>query len=372
MTSDQITNMTYTIHKLDESIKGAYGLTVADMNGDGLTDLIVGAIGDPILAWYAAPTFQKQVISTAHSGNITLAAHDLTGTGRPDLIVGSGFNRRDRSQIEYLHWLAAPAHAGEPWVSHFIQEIPYLHRLTLFDVAGDGNPVLIVASLRGLDGGYDEWHDPGVLWLYPLPSDPFGPWPRYALDERLHLNHGLAVCDVDGDGRQDLLIGARDGLLWFEPPHGELCQPWARWVISDRESSECWAADLDGDGVKEILSIEPWHGNELVLYHCAGELRQGPWTRTVLDDTLNRGHSVEAVDLDGDGALEIVVGYNGPGTSLLIYRQDATAPTGWRRAVIDSELGMGQMQILDLDGDGKVEMVATGLSTGNVRLYKWS
>ncbi|MEZ4867191.1 MAG: VCBS repeat-containing protein [Caldilineaceae bacterium] len=362
--------MTYTIHKLDETIKGAYGLTVADMNGDGLPDLVVGSIGEPTIAWYAAPTFRKEVISTAHSGNITLAAHDLTGTGRPDLIVGSGFNRRDRTRIEYLHWLEAPAIAGEPWVSHWIEEIPFLHRLTLFDVVGAGQPVLIVASLRGAVGEYDEWYDPGGLWLYPLPADPFGPWLRYALDERLHLNHGLAVCDVDGDGRRDLLVGARDGLLWYEPPQGNLCSPWMRWQISPHESSECWAADLNGDGINEILSIEPWHGNQLVLYQCpSGDLRHGPWTRTLLDDQLKRGHSLEAVDLDGDGLREIVVGYNGPGTSLLIYHQDQQTTTGWRREVIDDGLGMGQMQVLDLDGDGQLEIVATGLSTGNVRLY---
>ena len=88
--------MKYAIQELDGEIRGAYGLATADMNGDGLTDVVVGAIGDPMIAWYEAPSFQKHVVSTAHAGNITVVAHDLTKSGRPDLIVGSGFNRRER------------------------------------------------------------------------------------------------------------------------------------------------------------------------------------------------------------------------------------------------------------------------------------
>ncbi|MCH8135826.1 MAG: VCBS repeat-containing protein, partial [Proteobacteria bacterium] len=186
----------------------------------------------------------------------------------------------------------------------------------------------------------------------------------------LHLNHGLSVCDVDADGRQDILVGARDGLIWYEPPAEDLCDPWTKWVISELESSETWAADIDGDGVNEILSIEPWHGNELVIYKCEGDIRRGPWKRTIVDATLNRGHSIQALDFDGDGRVELISGYNGEGTELSIYRQSGGSGSEWEKEVVDDGLGMGQMEILDIDGDGRLEIVATGMSTGNVRCYK--
>ena len=137
-------------------------------------------------------------------------------------------------------------------------------------------------------------------------------------------------------------------------------------MISEIASRETWAAEIDGDGVHEILSIEPWHGNELVVYKCEGDIRRGPWKRQIVDATLNRGHSIQAIDIDGDGSMELISGYNGEGTALNIYR---LAEGEWAKATIDDGLGMGQMEILDLDGDGKLEIVATGMSTGNVRIY---
>merc|ERR1711964_301848 len=103
-------------------------------------------------------------------GNVTIATHDLTGNGIPDLIVGSGFNRRQRVPVEYLHWLEAPNDGGQ-WTSHYIDEIPFLHRIGLADLNGDGQPLLFVASIRGAEGEFDEWHDPGALWCYQIPSD---------------------------------------------------------------------------------------------------------------------------------------------------------------------------------------------------------
>ena len=43
--------MSFTVHKVDEKIKSAYGLTTADINGDGSTDIVVGSTGEKTVAW---------------------------------------------------------------------------------------------------------------------------------------------------------------------------------------------------------------------------------------------------------------------------------------------------------------------------------
>jgi len=361
----------FKIHEVDGDIRSAYGMTVADMNGNGKLDIVAGSTGIPMIAWYEAPEFKKHVVSESHPGNICIAARDLTGNGLRDLIVGSGFNRRQRIPVEYLQWFEAKED-GESWESHFIEEIPYIHRLALADVCGNGVPHLFVASLQGGEGKIDEWQYPGGLWCYRLPEDPVKDmWEKRLVDGELHLNHGMSVGDVDGDGRQDVLIGCRDGLIWFEPPEDPFAGDWHKWVISERESSEVFTVDLDGDGVNEFLSIEPWHGNELVWYKAEGDIRDGKWTRHMIDDTLNRGHSVEGVDVDGDGEIEVIAGYNGPGKSLHIYRQADLGKDEWNKGSIDAGgMGMGQMAVLDMDGDGQLDIVASGMSSGNVRWYE--
>ena len=87
-------------HELDGDIRGAYGMKVADLDGDGHLDIIAGSIGRSVITWYQGPTFERRVVSESHPGNITIAAHDMTGTGFKDLIVGSGFGRRSRMPVD--------------------------------------------------------------------------------------------------------------------------------------------------------------------------------------------------------------------------------------------------------------------------------
>ena len=107
-------------------------------------------------------------------------------------------------------------------------------------------------------------------------------------------------------------------------------------------------------------------------YKCiGGDLRHGPWERHLIDDTLNRGHSVQCVDIDGDGKMEIISGYNGEGKTLNLYRATDDSYETWEREAVDpGGLGMGQMEILDLNGDGRLDIVATGMSSNNVRWYE--
>ncbi|MCZ6680532.1 MAG: VCBS repeat-containing protein [Candidatus Poribacteria bacterium] len=363
--------MQFREHLIDDTIKGIYGLAVADMNGDGKKDIIVGSTAEPIVAWYEAPGWERHIVTEKHGGNVSLVAHDLTGNGLGDVIVGSGFNRRVRIPVEYLQWFEAPTDGG-PWKSHYIEEIPFLHRVALADINGDGNPLLIAASIRGPEGEFNDWSDPGSVWGYQLPNDPVNdPWERHLIDGQLHLNHGLSIGDVDQDGRLDILIGCRDGAIWLEPPSDPFTGEWRRWVIGERESSEVFAVDLDGDGVNELLSIEPWHGNVLAWYKATGDLRNDPWMRYEIDDTLNRGHSLHALDIDGDGRVEIISGYNGEGTSLQLYRPENLDQNRWTKEIIDNGgLGVGMMDVLDLNDDGRVDIVAGGLSTGNVKWYE--
>ena len=368
--------MKFRGHLLDDTFKSVYGLAVADINGDGQPDIIAGSTGEPIIAWYEAPDWKRHLVTDQGSGHITIAPYDLTGNGTPELIVGSGFNRGVNAAGGYLQWLEAPEQEGHNWKSYRVADVPFIHRIALAQLserASTKTPFLIVASIRGEAGKPGEWYSPGSLWCYELPTDPHAvtAWRAHLLDASLHINHGLSINDVDKDGRDDVLISCTEGLIWYEPPAAPMTDGWGKWIISDRECSDTCAADLDGDGINEILAIEPWHGNNLVWYKATGDLRTDPWDRYLIDDKLNRGHSLAAVDVDADGGLEVICGYNGEGTSLHLYRAEDLDRNRWHKETIDNGgLGVGQMHVQDMNGNGRLDIVTSGLSTGNVKWYE--
>ena len=354
-------------HLIESNIQFPYGICLADMNQNGRSDLVVGSIVEPLIAWYEAPHWKRHVISDGSTGNITLATWDLTRSGTPDVIVGSGFHKGMQAYDGYIQWLASP-----DWESHKIDDMPFIHRLELLKLDEETPPFLVACSIRGPEGDDLDWHDPGALFCYRVPDDPLtDEWQRRTVDPELYVNHGLTVVDFDGDGRQDILIGARNGIIWYRPPDDPMAGDWQKTTISTSEASEVFITDLDGDGVNEIVAIEPWHGNELVWYKSAGDIHHGNWQRLPIDDSLNRGHAVHAGDYDGDGWIEIIAGYNGEGTSLHLYRAADLANNRWEREDIDrGGLGVGQLNVADLTGNGRPDLVATGLFTGNIKWYE--
>jgi hypothetical protein len=131
-------------------------------------------------------------------------------------------------------------------------------------------------------------------------------------------------------------------------------------------------------GRKFIATVEPWHGSSVVAY-TPGEGRL--WERRVVDDRVAGGHAVWCCDLDGDGSDELVVAQRDPnhdlsqppnGSRVLVYAPKAggRSPLAFEKFVVDDG-GIAAEDLVagDLDGDGRIDLVAGGRETHNVRIY---
>ena len=182
------------------------------------------------------------------------------------------------------------------------------------------------------------------------------------------------MLDWDGDGRDEILTASFEGVHLFHSAGYGAELTWTRTHLGegDQQSSPKRGASEIGvgkvAGKRFLATIEPWHGDQVVVYSEAGpgEL----WTRHVIDPSFHEGHALACADLDGDGNDEIVAGFRGPGTSLYVYYAADASGLNWERQLLDAEMAASGVAIADMNGDGRPDVVAIGSSTGNVKWYE--
>ncbi|MEE2777626.1 MAG: FG-GAP-like repeat-containing protein [Acidobacteriota bacterium] len=362
-------------HTITADFPGAYCVRAVDVDGDGRNDVI--AQGRE-LAWFQNPTWTRHPLTGETKGNIFLAARDLDGDGRVEIAVASDFGLADSRAGGTLTLLRRGQDLYKPWKTHRIGADPTAHRLYWGDLDGDGTPELVVSPILGPGAEEPLFDQAGAkLAFYDVPAELDSLWPRHAIDNSLPVTHGIEVVDFDGDGRHEVLTASYEGVHLLDARSTTEGLIWTRTALADghqsdpaprRGSSEVALGHLAG-GRRFFATTEPWHGNQVVVYRSTASGTD--WERSVLDDSLVFSHALAVADLDADGSDEIVAGFRGEGTSLYAY--DATDAEGarWERHTIDDGgIAAQRCEAADMDGDGDLDLVASGGSTANVKWYE--
>jgi hypothetical protein len=353
---------------------------VADVNGDGRPDVVVLSTGANRVDWYENPTWKRRTVARIDQP-IDLAAYDLDGDGRPEIALASGFDFNDSTRGGHIQWLKAKANLDEPWQIHPIAADPVTHRLRWADLDADGRTELVHAPIFGPGSRGAAAPKPAHLWAFRPPQDlAQGKWQPWKIDETLTVLHGLWIGKLDGGNRDQILTASYEGIYRFgyegTYPSGhwrkELIAPGARPKDekpgTNRGSSEVVPGRLR-DGRTFIAAIEPWHGNEVVVYTSD---RASPWQRHVIDSTLSEGHVLVAADFDGDGDTEIVAGWRGAGGGLTLYDPTDGGPSGitLKKIPLDRGIAAEGAAVADLNGDGRLDLVVIAGRTNNLVWYE--
>jgi hypothetical protein len=189
-------------------------------------------------------------------------------------------------------------------------------------------------------------------------------------DEDSGVMHGIFVTDWDGDGREDILTASFNGL------HVLLAQADGRYrrQLLHVGNSSAWPKGGSSDvctvkagGKRFLATIDPWHGNEFAMYT---PMAGGRFERKVLDASIVEGHTVLAVDVDGDGDQEVVYGSRKEGGTLRLARWDRKAKEWNLETILDGKIGTASCAALDFNQDGRVDLACIGGASQNLMLFE--
>jgi len=375
---------TFEVQEIDRTLGVGYAVLLLDLNGDGKKDILV--VDKTRVVWYENPTWKRRIIieNQTKPDNVCFCAHDIDGDGQIDLFLGADWNPSNTTKGGTLQWLKRGKTLDEPWTVYPFGEEPTVHRIRMADLDGSGKLQLVVGPLMGRNSTKDKnWMDgePLRLLAYKIPANPkTDRWVPEVIDHTLHVMHNFAPVPAPSGKGQDILTASYEGVHrltrtdvgWKKIKVGEGNQDNPK---SNRGASEIKQGLLRG-GKPYIATIEPWHGDQVVVYSPPGS-GEGLWQRHLLDGKLKWGHAVWPADIDGDGDEELIIGVRdnlsgkpGERCGVRIYKATDGKGEKWDRLLLDEGgVGVEDLAAADLDGDGKVDIVAVGRATKNVRIY---
>ena len=320
-----------------------------DLDGDGYPDLLAASSAGGGLFWYQYPGWTKRRIAPG-SFTTDMAVADLDGDGCLGVVIPSD---------EGLMWYRNPRAAGDDpatgeWEAVNIgREGARMHNVEVADLDGDGQLDVVTrhqsgfGSLRG--DRVHLWVRRGHrAWAHRTFACPHG--------------EGLAVTDLDGDGRPDVVIGGR----WYRNPGDPLAGQWtehlyvpqARFERGWTNGDVCVAlADLDGDGRPEIVVSPSEHAGMLAWYAAPADPRQGPWAEHVIDPEYEFAHGLALGDLDGDGWPDIAVArmhQAAPPQEVCVY-YNRRRGMAWDKQVVATS-GSHNIVLVDVGADGRLDL----------------
>ncbi len=299
------------------------GVAAGDLDGDGKPDIVISNYYTQTLSFYRNASSPGNIVMdsvlSVPSGNYILGASiaDLNGDGKPEVIVacqGSNLisvytNSSTLGHIAFSNEtsILAPS-GGSPF------------KVVVADLDGDGKPDLAAANSYA-----------GTVSVY-LNTTPTGGVISFAGDVDFatgNFPEGVAIGDIDGDGKPDLVVANNTdntlSLLRNTSTVGNLSFAPQLTVNSGYAAYDLVIADLDGDG-KPDIAVDDQYNNTVSVHRNTSTPGTIAISPNVDYNTGNIPYSITTADFDGDGKPDLATCNDADNTFTVLRNKASNEP----------------------------------------------
>lgn len=354
-------------HVIDNTSRGADGVKTGDLNGDGRTDFVTGWEEGGVVRVYLHPgrsrvrePWPRVTVGIVRDAEDAIFA-DLDRDGRPEVVSCT------EGKTRTVYWHRFSGNPGdllnpEAWSTvAFPAALPAQAWMQAVAVDLDGQ--------HGLDLVLGSKNAGATIGWLQAPADPhvLGDWMFHGLREAGWIM-SLVASDLDGDRDSDLLCsdrkGGRSGVFWLENPGATANRQHASWSehalgALGREVMFLDVSDLNGDGRLDVAAaVKP---RDVLLWLRQPDNGWREQTLPLVADNLGDAKAVKIADLNSDGLADMLFTCeNAKGAREgIVWLEQGAAGGPWKQRSLGGPEGLKYdlMQVLDLDGDGDLDVV---------------